>query len=651
MSMRLDKPAKGFGTPAIDRNKPLSFRLDDVLVNGFEGDTVLSAVMAAGTCRAGQIGGAPLALGPRLAPLITLRGTGDGPGVPMALCRARNGFDLTTVGSRIGTLPRTWSRLRKRLPASLGVDFAMQSGNNAGVVAKKTEVDLVIVGGGVAGMTAALAGARRGARVVLVEMRGRLGGDAALFGNREGEDPVLDVIARLERDIAAEPNIETRLLCCAVDAGSGSVTVTEVVSSTLTLSLQPEQIIAPRVVLATGCADRLAVFPGNRLPGMVGLGEAFYMASTYGIWPSSPTLFAGGTNAMYRLALLAKDSGVSIVRLIDHRSTAQSRFIDFAKAMGVTWEFGTRLASAKAGQGGLITVRSMLAWYDSQSEGRGEFAAGSVVMSDGWRPRLTLWARSGGMIDWTETGSVAAGEYLPERVVLAGSVTGLATTDGCRAGGERAVSLVYGEDAPPVEEQRVEDSFESPDAPPMRPLGSADEAAFIGASEVLISMPGAPDTRQRRHAAANTLNTSGLLDLESLDALTRAGFAPADRFDTLVKERLVSPIPVPARRTAPTTAPQDPDGAGIPAYLAGRFVEPVVLVNLTSEDDRAFEAGMMAFADSSHHLPQDAIGVVIGGHADGGRAALVGSALSMARVIVRDGTRPLVALVSREKPG
>ena len=651
MSMRLDTPAKGFGPPAIDRSRPLSFKLDGITVNGFEGDTVLSAAMAAGSSGAGWIHGAPLALGPRLAPLIGLRGGDASSGVPMALCPARNGLDLVTLGARTGTMSRAWARLSKRLPASLGVEFAMQSDKGADVVTKKTEAGLVVVGGGVAGMAAALAGARRGIRVVLIEMRGRLGGDATLFGNREGEEPVLDIVERLEREIADEPNIETRLLCQAVDAGPGMVTVTGVVSSALTLALDPEVIAAPRIVLATGCADRLAVFPGNRLPGMIGLGEAFHMAGTYGVWSGPPTLFAGGTNAMYRLALLAKDSGVDIVRLIDHRLKAQSRFIDFAKAMGVQQEFGTRLASVEAGKPGQLTVRSMLAWYDSRSEGRAEFAAGSVVMSDGWRPRLTLWARLGGKLGWRETGTVATGDHLTGGIALAGSVTGLVTADGCRASGERAVSLVHGEKAPVVEEHRVDDAFESPDAPPMRPLASTGERAFTGASDVFVSIPEATDARRRHRAATDGVDTSGILDLETLDTLTRAGLAPSERFDALVTERLVRPIFVTGKPPHPAPEPQETEDAGVPAYLAGRFTEDLVPMILTSEDERTFEPGMLVFADSVHHHIRDAIGVVIGAHDTGGHAVLVASASSMARVIVRDGARPLVAVVSEKTPG
>ncbi len=654
MSARLTGPAHGFGKQAIDRSRPLTFRLDGVQIHGFAGDTVLSAALAAGVRGAGRIDGVPLALGPRLAPHVRARQQRNGADVPMALCPASDGLDLVTVGTRGGRLRRFAARIGNRPPDNLGVDFTPLLEDEIESIGTEAagDADLVVVGGGVAGMAAALAAARRGQRVILVEQRGRPGGDAALFGNRDGEDPVLDIVAGLENRIAAEKRIEWRLLCRAIDAGDGGVTLLSVTGTGSDLATTTERIATPRIVLATGCADRLAIFPGNRLPGVIGLGEVFHLAGTYGVWPGGPTLFAGGTNAIYHLALLAKDSGVDIVRLIDHRPVAQSRFIDFAKAMGVPQEFGTRLSEAETGKDGMLAVRIMLAWYDSNSEGRAEFSAGSVVLSDGWRPRLTLWARLGGGLKWRETGAEVDGSHHKDGVVLAGSVTGLVTADGCRASGERAVALLFGEPAAPVKENRLDDRVESPEAPPLRPLNSTGERAFVAASNVFISMPttvGQGHRRRWRRPADRKLNTIGAIDLESLEALTRAGLTPVEHFAALVKERLIRPIHVPARKAV---RPPEAAADDIPAYLAGRFDGQLVLATLRSEDDRSFEPGMLVFADSSHDRPEDSIGVIVAERPAGGRAALVRSALAdAAQVTVRDRSRPLAAFVSRETDG
>ncbi len=51
---------------AIDRSKPLKFRLDDRTICGFAGDTVLSALLASGLDSVGKLGGQPVGLSGRL---------------------------------------------------------------------------------------------------------------------------------------------------------------------------------------------------------------------------------------------------------------------------------------------------------------------------------------------------------------------------------------------------------------------------------------------------------------------------------------------------------------------------------------------------------------------------------------------------------
>src|SRR5690606_27159292 len=95
-------------------------------------------------------------------------------------------------------------------------------------------------------------------------------------------------------------------------------------------------IAARRVVLATGALECGPVFPGNRAPGIGGATAAFRLADRYGVWPGRRALFCVTHNFGYRLALLAKDAGVQVQRIVDTRLNPQSRFIDFVKASGIT---------------------------------------------------------------------------------------------------------------------------------------------------------------------------------------------------------------------------------------------------------------------------------------------------------------------------
>ena len=87
----------GLGGAAIDRTKPLSFRLNGREITGFAGDTVLSAALANGIQSAGRHGDAPLALEESFAPLVS---TGRGSLLPMERTPALAGLDLITIGQR-----------------------------------------------------------------------------------------------------------------------------------------------------------------------------------------------------------------------------------------------------------------------------------------------------------------------------------------------------------------------------------------------------------------------------------------------------------------------------------------------------------------------------------------------------------------------
>src|SRR5690606_22747657 len=166
------------------------------------------------------------------------------------------------------------ARLLRRGADTLGLDLDRSNALTQpwlGMVGEPgPQADLIVVGGGVAGMSAALAGARSGLRVLLVEATPQLGGASLLFGRQEGEDRPEDEIARLAGAIARTDAITVLNNAEVFGLRGGTVRLHQV---QLRDGLPIDRVIyvsAHHIVLATGAIERLPVFPGNRLPGVVG---------------------------------------------------------------------------------------------------------------------------------------------------------------------------------------------------------------------------------------------------------------------------------------------------------------------------------------------------------------------------------------------
>src|SRR5690606_249037 len=328
--------AHGFGGGEIDRGQPLRFRLDGRSISGYAGDTVLSALLAAGVDTAVRRRGEEIGLNERFAPAVALAGSSNEPlqALPMERTPAIDGLDLVTVGTRPSAgWARRWRRLlpgnahtlHQRLdgPAPLRAPWLQVPGEAL------EATDTIVVGGGLAGMSAALAAAAAGDRVVVLERRPMLGGAARFFGPVGDEETPDAAIARLAAALAAAPNVTVLLRSEVLGAWPTGIRAHHVelrdgkpVGRVVTLT-------GKRLVLATGVAERLPVFPGNRTPGVTGTVTAFHRAERYGIWLGRRALFSTTRNTAYRLALRAKDAGVEVQRIVDTRLNPQSRFIDF----------------------------------------------------------------------------------------------------------------------------------------------------------------------------------------------------------------------------------------------------------------------------------------------------------------------------------
>lgn len=644
-----------FAGHAIDRNRPVTFRLDGRLIAGFAGDTVLSAAMASGIDTLGLYQGQPLGLTPRISPAVSPAGKGDDPrlALPMVRMPALHGADLVTLAApRSNPLTRLFRpgrTLDVALDSAQGLDRpwrALEGRREAGG-------DIVVIGGGVAGMEAAIHAAKAGMKVTLVEASSQLGGQSGLFGTQDGEASPEADIGRLTAAIAENDAISVFTHSHAYALRQGLVRIHRVSVVNGMAGGEVIDLTARFIVLATGSQERLPIFPGNRLPGVMGIAEAYELAARYHVWQGETALIATGSNVAYRLAVLASDANIAITRILDSRPSPNSRFIAFSRAYGIVQTPGAapRLVSAAKGA---------LSVHTGQT-GAAAFVAGRLLVCGGWQPDLTLWHVAGGPSRWNTAHHrlEAAGDV--DGIALAGSAAGYFTRHGCMESGRDAVNALLGRPRKAISDPMIEPIHESPDAPPS--VGApGDEAgpAFLDNGHCLFQRPSAP--RKSWYAMflrdmpgqglPGLSDTPQPLTLGAVAAGVNLGLVPPGSAGSLAQERVALVVLASDTHAEPSSEAEAPAPDEIPDYLSGRFGGDARLVVLVPDEPRQLSSGALIHPRSDPAGPLEAIGVILRPSGDVALALMEGAAASSGLAVnVLDQGRAIQARIRTEESG
>ncbi|MDO5369350.1 sarcosine oxidase subunit alpha family protein [Paracoccus sp. (in: a-proteobacteria)] len=313
--------------------------------------------------------------------------------------------------------------------------------------------DLLVTGGGAAGLAAALTAARAGARVILADEDFRLGGRLLAETHPLDDAPATDWIATVEAELASLPNL--RIMRRTTVYGvfdSGVYGALERVSDHLPVPGKLRQtlwrITARRAVLAAGATERHIPFANNDRPGVMLAGAMRAYANRYAAAPADRVAIFTNNDDGHRTALDLLGNGVGIAGVIDSRAntTAQGDYPLFAGAM----------VTDSKGRQGLrrvqVTRNGRAEWLD----------CGALGVSGGWNPNVHLASHHRGRPVWDE----AAQAFLPppdgpEGLVAAGAAAGHGSTAAAlRSGAEAARDALadLGIDAPLPGLPRAEDA-------------------------------------------------------------------------------------------------------------------------------------------------------------------------------------------------
>ncbi len=457
----------------IDRSRTIDFSFEGKTYQGHPGDTVATALFANGVRVLSrsfkyrrprglfslggfdantlvQVGPEPNVPADRLAlveglPPIVPQNT-DGP-----VARDRGsviGFfgRFLPVGFYYRTFFRplgAWKRFEKIIRARAGLGrIDPTSAPPPKVRTRHLFCDVVVVGGGVAGIAAARSAASTGADVILVEAEPVLGGFARVMAP--------DVFPTLEADIAHLDAANIRVITGAVAQGLFADGFLTAESRTALFKIR-----SSAVVLATGVAEQPIVFRNNDLPGVMTAGTVRRLIHVHGIRPGSRAVVCTADDAGWRAAADLVAAGVTVEMVADLRASAGEEAATARAALsGVPFRFSTAPYEALSQGGGLFgapLAAVRLCGFDASANVgtvTEPIACDLLVVSGGAAPMAQLAAHAGARLTPDPDRGFVISD-LRSQIFLAGSVDGRrrprsAATDGAHVGEIAAKSALEG---------------------------------------------------------------------------------------------------------------------------------------------------------------------------------------------------------------
>ncbi|WP_411838493.1 sarcosine oxidase subunit alpha family protein [Paracoccus sp. ME4] len=289
--------------------------------------------------------------------------------------------------------------------------------------------DTVVVGGGIAGLTAARDAALAGGTVLVLEQDGHWGGRT--LTDHDGGQAAIEALLS---DLRGRDGVTLRRNTMATGLyDHGYLIARESLADHDPNQGLPRQrlwrIRAGRVITATGALERPLSFACNDVPGVMLASAVRDFIADYGVAPGRRIVVVTNNDDAYRSALAARAAGLEVPAIVDARPEANGALPQAARAAGITVLTGSAVASVKGGR----HVEGV-ALCDQQSEGRPtrSIDCDVVAMSGGWSPVVHLWSHCGGKLTWDDAGAMFRPD--PDRPPLGADGQGNVTVAGAANG-------------------------------------------------------------------------------------------------------------------------------------------------------------------------------------------------------------------------
>ncbi len=434
----------------IDRSRTLSFTFNGQRYQGHPGDTLASALLANGvdivnrSFKYSRPRGI-VAAGAEEPNAIVQLGSSEAAQVPNVRATQQALYDGLAASSTNG-----WPNVQRDLmglfgklggqfmppgfyyktfmaPASMWLTYEKYIRKAAGLGRSPMEADpdsydhfnqhcdVLVVGAGAAGLAAALAAARSGARVMVADEQEEMGG--SLLASRETLEgkPADQWVARVMDELAGCENVT--LLPRTTANGyhdHNFVTLherrTEHLGDTAPVENGHRQVRARlhrvragQVILSTGAHERPLVYAGNDVPGNLLAGAVSTYIRRYGVAPGRKLVLSTSNDYGYRAALDWKEAGCEVVAIVDARESPAGDWVDAARAQGIKIITGSAVIEAK---GSNRVTAARVAKIDigafKVSGPVQELACDTIASSGGYSPVIHLASHTGARPTWRD---------------------------------------------------------------------------------------------------------------------------------------------------------------------------------------------------------------------------------------------------------
>jgi len=481
----------------LDRTKLLRFTFDGHEYTGVQGDTLASALIAVGVHLVGRSfkyhrpRGFLTAGAEEPNALVTVvrdvaRYTPNLPATDVELydglvAESQNrwpslSFDLGAVNDHVSRfIPagfyyktfmwprRAWRSLYEpRIRAAAGLGVAPKEPDPDHYSQRYAHCDVLVVGSGPAGLSAAQRAARAGLSVILCDRQSEHGG--SLLSDRSARidgEPAQVWRERLLAELASGPRVT--LLARTTAFGyfpHNMVGLCERVTDHLSSppSHLPRerlwQVRAKEVILAAGAVERPLVFPGNDRPGIMLAGAGRTYLNRYGALAGRQVVLITAHDAAYRAALEMQSAGAQVAAIGDVRAAADGPLPQAARSLGIP----VHMRATVVGTSGSQRVSSVrIAQLDDARNVQGSIQSLScdlLLMSGGYTPSIHLFSQSRGKLAWDEGIRAFVPGTAAERTHCAGACRGVfdlaqAIEDGAAAALRAAQALKANVDEAP----------------------------------------------------------------------------------------------------------------------------------------------------------------------------------------------------------